>query len=60
MTVELGLVFALVLVTVFSGALGFSGARSRTASMAKALFYLVLLATTVVLVVGVLGVAQII
>lgn len=60
MTVELALTLGLVIVAVLSGALGFSGARTRTATAAKAVFYLVLAATLVALLVGVLGVGQLI
>lgn len=60
MTVELGLSITLALIAVVSGALGFSGIRSRAASVARALFYAIFLLTAVSLVVGLLGVGQII
>lgn len=60
MTIGLGWAIALVLVAVFSGALGLSGTRCRGASVARMLFYAILLGATVSLMVGILGVMEII
>ncbi|MCK9515082.1 MAG: DUF1328 domain-containing protein [Ottowia sp.] len=58
MTLELGLAAAFALIAIFCGALGFSGTQSRTATVARALFYTIVLVTLVSLVVGLLGVSQ--
>mgnify|MGYP007055515918 CR=1 FL=1 len=58
MTMELVLAAAIAFVGVVCGAIGFGGTRSRTTTVARALFYAILVVTLVSLVVGMLGVAQ--
>lgn len=60
MTIELSLAIALVILAVLTAVMGFNGKRSRAAILSRTVFYSILFITMVSLVIGLLGVGQVI